>query len=162
MNDTKKRNYIYRKSRLKGRVGKKDAHTKFLKNQGKILKKVAPGDRTRNIRSKSRMYDRRGTLLQAKHISERIDRLMPKYCMKTYLHDGKSSRNSFTSKLSDLFVGKCHNNHEIEPTFVSKATGNRQKLPEVDKDGPTSGAIYRTSTLRITKIGKSRKRTHPF
>ena len=44
---------------------------------------------------------------------------------------------------------------KLESTFVSKATGNSQKPPEVDKDWPSSGAIYRTNTLRFTKIGKS-------
>ena len=44
--------------------------------------------------------------------------------MKTYIHDGKSSRNSLSSKLSDLLVGKRPNNHEIGAKLRMKFTGS--------------------------------------
>ena len=48
--------------------------------------------------------------------------------MKTYIHDGKSSRNSLRSKLSDLLVGKRHNNHEIGANLRPRMSESCRKL----------------------------------
>ena len=48
--------------------------------------------------------------------------------MKTYIHDGKSSRNSLRSKLSDLLVGKRPNNHEIGAKLRPRAYEIYRKL----------------------------------
>jgi len=77
---------LYRKSRLKRRVGKYDAHTNFYKNLGKILKN-SQQEISRASKNQTHAHvivcNRQGIQLQAKHISERIDPLTPKYCMKT-------------------------------------------------------------------------------
>ena len=48
--------------------------------------------------------------------------------MKVYIHDGKSSRNSLGSKLSDLLVRKRHNNHEIGANLRPRMPESCRKL----------------------------------
>ena len=51
--------------------------------------------------------------------------------MKTYIHNGKSSRNSLRSKLSDLLVGKRPNNHEIGAKLRPRTNEINRKLTQL-------------------------------
>ena len=60
--------------------------------------------------------------------------------MKTYMHLGKSLKNSYRPKFSDFSGEKCHNNHETGAKFC-----------------PRSCQIYRKSAIFKHKVTKHQK-----